>query len=823
MKRILPILLFNFSFYFSFAEKISGTVTDDKGDPLPFASVFIKRTTTGTTCNAKGKFSFDLNAGEYILVCEHVGYAREEKKVIVTNENLVINFQLQLQQLTMKEVIVKKGEDPAYEIIRKTIKKRIYYKDQLSNFSCEVYTKGQLNLRNFPKKFLGQKVEFDDDDTSKRKMLFLSESIATYSIQKPDKVKIDVISTKVSGQSNGFGLSAPAIYSFYDNKVSIGNLNPRGFISPIAENAFNYYRYKFEGSFFEDGKEINHIRVIPKRKYEPLFSGYVNIIEGDWRIHSVQLMLTKESQMELIDTLKLDQLYAPFDKNLWVIKSQVIYPSIKFLGFDGYGSFLNVYSKFELNPKFEKHFFGNTILKYGDSSNKRSKAYWEIARPVPLQLEEIIDYKKKDSLEQARKDPKYLDSLDRRRNKITGMNLMLTGVSFSRQKTRSFYSFSPLLDMIGFNTVEGLVINFNATYSKRLDSELINRHSFFINPDLRYGFSNHHFNASASAAYNFGSRYKSSVTVSGGKKIFQLNNENPIRERDNTFSTLEYKRNYMKIYEAWVTGINYSRKLDDGFGLNVGLQYQDRIPLENTTDYVFRDRKDVSYTPNYPTELANENFKRHKAFITSFGINWQPAMKYIELPGRKVSIGSKYPSFLIDYTMALKNVFGSAVKYNKWKFGIKDTRNLKLLGQFTYRITIGGFMNRDSVNIPDYTHFNGNQLASASPYLNSFQLAPYYRYSNTESFYATLHAEHHFNGFLTNKIPFFRKLNWYLVGGTNTFYVNKKNNYFEGFVGIENILKIIRIDFIWGFNQGQRPVTGFRIGLKGAFSGRSNE
>jgi hypothetical protein len=35
-----------------------------------------------------------------------------------------------------------------------------------------VYLKGQLQLRNYPKKFMGQTVDFEDGDTSKKKMLF---------------------------------------------------------------------------------------------------------------------------------------------------------------------------------------------------------------------------------------------------------------------------------------------------------------------------------------------------------------------------------------------------------------------------------------------------------------------------------------------------------------------------------------------------------------------------------------------------------------------------------------------------------------------------
>ncbi len=813
---ILLLLLFTLN---SFAGKISGTVTDDKGQTLPYASILVKGTTRGTTANNEGKYFLNLEPGNYTLVCQYVGYKREEKDITVTGENITVNFQLQLQQLTLGEVIVKKGEDPAYEIIRQAIKKRTYYQRQLSNFQCEVYTKGQLKLRDFPKKFMGEKVDFQDADTSKKKTMYLSETIATYSVQKPDKRKVEVLSTKVSGQSDGFGLSAPQIYSFYDNNIIIGNLNPRGFISPVSNNALNYYRYKFEGSFFEDGKAINHIKVIPKRKYEPLFSGYINIVDDDWRIHSVQLQLTKESQMELVDTLKLDQLYVPYDKDVWVIKSQVIYPAIKMFGFDAYGSFVNVYSKFNIDPKFEKNFFGNTVLKYEDSSNKKTERYWENARPIPLQQEEATDYKKKDSLEQLRKDPKYLDSIDRRRNRVTPIRLLVSGYTITRQKSRSSYFFTSLLNAVNFNTVEGLVVNLNGSYSKRLDTTSISRKSIFISPAIRYGFSNHHLNASVVTTYNFGKKYFNAVSITGGKKVFQFNNATPIRPHDNTLASLEWERNYMKIYEAWFGGISYSRALDEGFNGSISLQYQDRMPLENTTDYTWRDRKNIIYTPNYPTELTTSNLKRHQALIASVGISWQPGNKYVELPGRKFSIGSRYPHFSFGYTRGIKNILGSDIKYDKWQFSIADGINLKLAGLFNYTITVGGFLNRDSVNIPDYTHFNGNQLIRAAPYLSSFQLAPYYKYSNTESFYSTLHAEHHFNGFLTNKIPLFRKLNWHLVGGTNAFYVNKKNNYAEAFVGLENIFKLLRLDFIWRFEQGRRPITGIRIGLRGLFTG----
>lgn len=383
MQKLLVSFFFLLFSLHSFSQKVFGLITDTDSKPIPYASVFIKGTSRGTNANSEGKYFLELEPGQYTLVCQHVNFKKEEKVVICGKTDIELNFKLSQQEVTLGEVIIKSGEDPAYEIIRNSIKKRTFYQDQLNAFQCQVYTKGQLRIRNYPKKFFGRKVDFEDGDTSKQKMLYLSETISKYSVNKPAKEKVEVISSKVSGQSDGYGLSAPQFLSFYNNNIFIGNnLNPRGFISPIADNALNFYRYKFEGTFYEDGREVSRIRVTPRRKFEPLFSGIINIVEDEWRIHSVQLLLTKESQMELIDSLQVEQLYRPVNKEVWAIGSQVIYPSAKILGFDVYGSFVNIYSDFIVDPAFEKKHFTSTVLKYTDSSNKKnsgllggSKAY----------------------------------------------------------------------------------------------------------------------------------------------------------------------------------------------------------------------------------------------------------------------------------------------------------------------------------------------------------------------------------------------------------------------------------------------------------------
>ena len=89
----------------------------------------------------------------------------------------------------MEMVTVTVKDDYGYEIIKNAIAKRNEHNDELKKFSSEVYTKGNLKVRNYPKKILGQKVDFADGDTSKQKMIYLSETVSNYSVDVNGKEK----------------------------------------------------------------------------------------------------------------------------------------------------------------------------------------------------------------------------------------------------------------------------------------------------------------------------------------------------------------------------------------------------------------------------------------------------------------------------------------------------------------------------------------------------------------------------------------------------------------------------------------------------------
>ena len=832
-KQIMPkalVFLFILFTYTSSAQKIYGTVFTDKGDLLPYASITVKGTSIGASANDKAKFSFTVSPGTYTVVCQHIGFTKQEKTVTVTNENTEVTFIIGNQQLDLTEVIVKSGEDPAYDIIRQAIKKRPFYNEQVKSFECGLYTKDLMKLRNLPKKILGRKIEDADIkdmglDSSRKGIIYLAESVAKVYLQQPDKFKMEVLSSRVSG-SDGFGFTFPTFISFYQNNVTIflDRLNPRGFVSPIADAALSMYRFKYLGSFYEDGKEINSIQVIPRRTYEPVFSGTINITDGDWRIHSFDLLLTKTAQLEIVDTLRITQIHVPVGNDVWRVKNQFIHFNFKQFKIDAIGNFVSVYSDYKINPVFAKNRFNNVIVNYDTGSNKKSAAYWDATRPVPLEAEEKIDYKVKDSIFLVNKDSlisqNSVDSLNKKQGRLKLYNVFWKGLHRTRYTVNGNHNWGieSLIQGLEYNLAEGVVINFLPYYSRYIKKLKTN---FSFEPSFRYGLSNTHFNAWADLVFRTrdwetDKRLKRQTwTISGGKRVSQFNKANPITTLTNTINTLFWGDNYMKTYENYFASVNFSKRYENGLRFNINALYEDRIPLNNTTDFIVFKKDSANITPNYPYEKITSQFAPHQAFIISIGVSIKPGQKYIQFPNRKMSLGSNYPTFSFNYTKGFKNIFGSDVNFDKWRISIDDDKNFKLAGLLKYKIGIGGFLNTGNVPIQDYQHFNGNRTLRASEYVNSFQVAKYYANSTISSFYTYGHLEHHFNGLLTNKIPLFKRLNWNLVAGGNAFYVNGKNNYVEVFAGLENILKIFRLDFVTAYNNGKTGLYSFRIGTGG--------
>lgn len=826
--RLFALLVFLFCFLVNAtAGTLSGTVRDSKGKPLPFATVFVAGTTNGTVAGESGQYILSLPAGNYVVTCQYIGFQQTTFNLdIGKDENVRHDFRLTEQGLTVSEVVVRAtDEDPAYRIIREAIKKRAFHLKQVQEFQTSIYLKGVLRTRKAPEKVLGQKVDKGEMglDTGGKGVLYLCEEVADYYSQSsPRKERTVIHSVIESGDPNGLGFSQlPPVISFYGNTV-ISLQNGRPLISPIADNALGYYKYKLEGEFREGRNTIYKIKIIPKRPYEPLCFGYLYIVDGDWAIHSLSLTTSARYGLELLDTLRIDQQFLPLKKDAWVIKNQQFYPTINIFGFGITGNFVTVYDNQKVNEPVPDTIFQEKIVStYDKTANKKDSAYWEEMRPLPLETDEARDYRYKDSLRRATEDPHRVDSLRRRGNRIKLTGVFLNGVSYSDSGFRNTFRLSPLLFVANFNSVEGLNIAPEITWSHKMDTG----QSLNLRTAWRYGFANSHFNAIGVLTYarqqrNWRGRGWALVGE-GGKYVFQYDRHNPVTPVFNTITTLFFNYNELKLYERWTGALTFRRNGGNGFRWWAHAAYDHRIPLENSTDFTWAKKEEGKFTDNLPDNLRAWHYEEHDAVTARVGLAYQPGYRYVQYPDYKSPMGSNKPTFLLQYEKGFPTLLGSNVDWDKWLARISGSHRLGLWGNLDYVLSGGGFLNKKWVGIPDLVHpFAGDDptFTLASPYLQAFQLMPFYKFSNDADLYGEAHVEYNLQGLLSNKIPGLRQAKWYFILGTNTFYANKDLWFSEVFVSLDNLgfkqFRLLRLDFMRGWDNYKRTYDGIRLGLR---------
>jgi hypothetical protein len=217
---------------------------------------------------------------------------------------------------------------------------------------------------------------------------------------------------------------------------------------------------------------------------------------------------------------------------------------------------------------------------------------------------------------------------------------------------------------------------------------------------------------------------------------------------------------------------------------------------------------DRQYTSNTP--LSDSMSYPANSFTIWGQIKISLKQEYYTLPHEKIIADNKFPVITLDYRKAIK-ITGYDADYDFAKASITGIFNLKLLGKTQYSVSVGKFLTQKDVGFMDYYHFNGDQILFSSFALSSFHLLDYYKYSTTGPF-AEAHVEHHFEGFILNKIPVLRKLKLDEIVGANFMSTQTMPQYYEVFVGITKF-NVIRVDFAESFSGTGHIGEGFRIGL----------
>ncbi|HEY4198643.1 MAG TPA: DUF5686 and carboxypeptidase regulatory-like domain-containing protein [Mucilaginibacter sp.] len=817
MRNYLLLLLIIISFKVSAQPYLlSGRVTGQNNKPVAFTLVYIKNSTYGIVANEDGMYQLKLAAGNYDVIYRMVGYKEVVEKITISDHNIQQDVQLvdenyQLQQFSKKNGI----QDSAVDIIQHVIDKRQFYLEQVKQYSCVVYVKGVQKLDGAPKALMGQNVSNAlSVDSAGKGMLYQSESLSNYNFEQPDKVKEEMIASKTVGRNTAFSYNKASdlAVNFYNNIFFVQGLSSHGFISPVAEKALRFYRYKLEGSKIENGILIHKIQVIPKRSYDPVFTGYLYIIDGDWRLYGVDLMLTnKENGLNLVDTLKISQEYVPITDSVWKPLTTQFSFKGNVLGFKFEGYYLSIYNHYNLQPSFADHYFNGERMRVDTFENSRDSVYWQNVRPVPLTKQEHTDYTKKEFQAELEKSIEKYDPDRVTRNHFLVLPYLPFGYKATYNNNKDSIYVDPFIQTLFYNTVEGVGVNLRGTYVHH-NGDL---KSYSITPDLRYGYADKQFNANVLAAYNYDPLNRGKFTAGFGSAVLDLSNVGTRSVYFNTLSTLLSEQNYVKYYRSEFGEFGYQHDITKGILWKADLSYANRTQLYNNSYYsinTYTGRRLTSNNPLMPDAPATDRsvlFPQNQAltFTTSFTFTFD--QQYVTRPTERTYEPSRYPQIRVNYRKGINGLFGSDVNYDFASVEVfQEHLNTGITGFSAYKFAAGDFFNRDKLYFMDYNHFQGNQGTTFDPTPGSFHFLPFYTYSASGAYFEA-HYEHNFTGYLFNNIPFLRKLKLDEIVGVNYLTENNNHYYSEAYIGIQRL--IFRIDYGFAFSGNHKTLQGFKI------------
>lgn len=856
------ILLFQIH---SAAQGIRGLIKGSDGSPLPYASVFINNLKTGTSANPEGRYELKLPPGVYAIRVQNIGYKAVEVVTEVKDSWTEKDIVLNRQDYLLQEVQVGKGkEDFACTIMRKAIAKKKYHLLQYNSYEMKVYIKGTGELTKAPF-FLKNKLKKEGININEA---YTTESVSQIRFRQPDKIDEKVIAVRTKGSNNSD--VSPAMFinqSFYRDKIA-------GVISPLSTVAFRWYKFTYEGSFTEGDHEVNKIRVTPRSKGDNVFEGTIFIIENEWAIHSLDL---KTSIMGF--PVNVRQNYAEVASHVWMPVTHRYQFSGNVLGFAGRYNYLascrdykvelnkdlliktdiadekiekapeglaglkgkegaaparvvppgsrmsrkqfykmmDKYEKESLKKRKDPDIISERTFKTDSNATKRDSSYWAEIRSVPLTLQEQQGYRRDDSLAKidvARISGK--DSLNVIKKRHFNPLDLVTGGNYSVSPHTSIL-IHPTFTQFYYNTVEGFNVNLSGRLKYQYDSL---RKQIYFDPVLRYGFAGRQFYTKARLGYS--ARRGESLfkaEAEGGRFTEQFNADQPVHPLINTFSSLLFRRNYMKIYEkTFGKGLlEYSPTAFLKF--SGSMEWSHRKELYNQSDYSFFYPGSRNFTPNKPenAETLNTSFPNHEALILNAGISYRPFKSYRVYNGRKLPLTERSPELLLNYTGGINRLLGSDVRFDLLELGINHRLLMGAGGKLDFELRGGTFLNSNNIYFMDYKHFDGNKtiLSSLSP-VGSFRFLDYYLYS-TSGKYFTANTHYQFRKLLLTRIPGIR----YRGIKENIFFNYLKTShspdYCEIGYGLDNVFRLFRIEAGASFVNGHYGDAGLRIGIASIF------
>ena len=818
---------------------LKGKVVDESNNPLPFVNVFLKGTTDGTTTDDNGRFFFNTKKYRGTLEVSFLGFQTQTLKI---NQNTkFLNIVLKEGSNVLEEVIVvtkpkkrlKKKENPAYRILKEIWKRK--RKNGIDLFDYYQYKKStaiEIGLNNLDTAFIKstfkkeydaviKEVQYDSDGVNYYIPIFLNETISkVYGNNISNTVREDIQAEKQEGLGAESFIFERMSNTFRNIDVFQNNITllRKSFVSPLSTDGFATYDYVLYDSIVQNNTKLYNIYFFPIRDQDLAFKGNFWVTDKSFSIKKLRMQVVKGANLNFVRGLTFEKEFDVRNDSIYIPTKNAYEGDFTFLDKNENNKGLTIkktilFENYVLNTPRSDEFYTLSTPKIRPDQYTKSDTYWEtqksLGNDATYELIQTVKTKKK----------------------IKELTGLINTVTSGFVNIPANMQIGPLWTIFGNNEIEGFRTRLGFRSFKTKDDR------FRISGHIAYGFKDRKLKYGAEAQYLLSYKPRISTSVAYQNDFEQLGSvllnttqllgrsfgNTALFSRGTNFFLSDVEK-YASNFDYAITpnfhvGFNFTHaRIKSASEENFSVDYLDESGVQKSTVTNVTSDMYITFTPG--------------RFVYGLGVE--------QRFGRNV-----FPLLVINYKHGYKGPFNGTHDYDKLQFKYNHPI---LLGKFgLLDATIEGGKTFGTVPISLLSPIPANQ--SFSLVKNTFALMNFYDFITDT--YAAAHFEHHFNGFLLNRIPLLNRLKLRSLltfraaygtiseankainngvvnakGAPNIIYNTPEKVYYEYGFGLENIgygnLRFLRVDAIWrnDYNVPQgslalpSPEFAIRIGIR---------
>ncbi len=840
-------LLFLFS-VLSFAQSLhlKGKVMDVTNKaPIGYATVAAIGSTNASSTDDDGNFILKVDPVFSKVRISFVGY--ESQDVSINNETYQeLTVYLVPEEHTIETIEItaprrarySNKNNPAVELIRQVIA----HKDENRMASYEYaeyrqYEKVSLGLSNLSEKFKNRKVfknyqflfEKEDVETGGRTRgytlpAYIEERLSQiYTRKKPNTTKQLILAEQRAQFDPKFvdndGLSAyfNKLYQDIDIYESNIELVTNQFLSPIAGSSPTFYRFYITDTVKTETPYLVELSFFPRNKADLLFQGKLYItLDGKYAVKRADLSVADDINLNFVRDLDVKLDFEQDSNNRYYLKTSSLgldfsltdkgtgIKGNRTVTFDGFKTDIVQPDSIYAGPSVVK------IVQENDTA--LDETYWATHRPIALKPNEQNIYRNIDTLQLIPSFQRFMD---------------ISALVLSGYKQAGPVEIGPVNTFYSFNPVEGFRLRIGGRTTDRLSKR------FYAEAYTAYGFKDEKWKYFLSGTYALNNKsvytfpqHYLRASIMRDTKIPGQNLE--FVQEDNFLLSFKRGENERYLYND-IYRLEYKREFENNFSYLIGLSKWRQQPAGILTYQMLDDQGN------------NRLFNELNTTELSVSLRYAPHEEFYQGKLYRTPIYNKYPIFYLNYVAGLKNVLSGEYDYHNFTLGADKRFYFSQLGYADVNIE-GNYILGDHIPFPFLNIHRANQTYAYQ--LRSYNLMNFLEFVSDHS--VSANVQYYMNGFLLNKIPLIKKLKWrevfsakVIYGGlrdennpayTNDVFQFQRNDdnepitygfsdkpYVEASVGLTNIFKFIRVDYVKRLNyldQPDVPKHGIRVRVK---------